>query len=119
MGGPTLSEFDTARRLPIWTAMSEVFLDTETTDDTYRYIAAEIRRSVLTASEAHAIMRDDVAPAFIFNLFGIAGEWTGWQEDFVRERVLVKRDAIGSRLLVRLFFNGYVRDEWARINAYL
>jgi hypothetical protein len=30
----------------------------------------------------------EVAPAFVFNLYSIAGEWAGWDEDFVRDRVL-------------------------------
>lgn len=114
-----LSEDEIELRWPLWVALSDTFLDTELTDDAYRRIAETISASAFHKDEARAIYREDVAPAFAINLLATAGEWSGWDEQYVRERVLEARNSLGSRLLVKLLFRGHIRDEWGRIKAFL
>lgn len=114
-----LDESEVARRLPVWAAMSRVFLDTELSERDYAAIAAAIDQAGFTAVEARAIFKDEVAPAFAGNLRTVAGEWAGWPDDFVRERVLAKRGSIVAKALNRLFDRALLAQEWGKIAACL
>ncbi len=114
-----LDESEVARRLPVWTAMSRVFLDTELSQRDYAAIAAAIHEAGFSSDEARAILLEDVAPAFAVNLRSIAGEWAGWPDDYVRERVLAKRGSIVATALNRLFDQSLLAEEWAKIAACL
>ncbi len=114
-----LSESEVARRLPVWIALSEVFLDTQLDALDYQFMAAAIRAAGFSSAEAHAIFRDDVAPAFAGNLRVIAGQWAGWPDDVVRERVLARRCSRGARLCNRLFDQRLLAREWSKIAAAL
>ncbi len=114
-----LSELEIARRLPVWTALAEVFLDQDLQSYTYRHIADVIAQNGFSSAEAEAIFREEVAPAFAVNLWSVAGEWQGWREDYVRERVLEKRGSTFARIATRLFNSGLLMSEWAKIASYL
>ena len=79
---------DLANRTPVWFAMSDLFLDTELTDTTISYIARICAASPYSMKELERILFTEVWPAFAANLYSIAGEWAGWDEATVRERVL-------------------------------
>ncbi len=119
MAPAPLCENEVARRLPVWAALSQVFLDTELTHTDYVAIAAAIRQSGFSRTEVSAIFRDEVAPAFAANLRSVAGEWAGWSDDFVRERVLAKRGSIVAKALDRLFYSAFMAEEWGKIVASL
>ena len=112
-----LSDLDIERRMPIWSAFADTFLDTEPGEQACRSIARAVVDSGFSKEEAFKIYRDEVAPAFVFNLFSPAGEWPGWRDDFARERVLDTRGSFTSRALVRLFCDTQIREQWARISA--
>lgn len=114
-----LDESEVAQRLPVWAAMSRVFLDTELSERDYAAIAAAIDQAGFTAVEARAIFKDEVAPAFAVNLRSVAGEWAGWPDEFVRERVLAKRGSIVAKALNRLFDKDVLSQEWGKIAARL
>ncbi|WP_447727384.1 DUF7079 family protein [Sphingomonas koreensis] len=93
MPPPVLAPLDSAeveRRLPLWTALADLFLDTDVMLSV-PYIARTIVEGGWQIDEAEAALRWEVRPAFYVNLLDIAGEWAGWHPDFVRERVLEKR----------------------------
>ncbi|MBU2588002.1 MAG: hypothetical protein KJ872_07815 [Alphaproteobacteria bacterium] len=119
MAGAQLSDAEIARRLPVWTALSDVFLDTELDPQEYSHIADVIRQSGYAAGEAEAIFRDEVAPAFSVNLRSVAGEWQGWPEDYVRDRVLARRGAMLAKLSSRLFHRSFLNEQWALIARHL
>jgi hypothetical protein len=75
-------------RTPVWVAMAELYLDTELTDSTISYIARTCASSPYSERELERIMFAEVWPAFCPNLLNVAGEWTGWDEDFVQQKVL-------------------------------
>ncbi|WP_396219723.1 hypothetical protein [Gemmatimonas sp.] len=56
------------RRRPVWIVLSELWLDTELTDDDHRRIAAVLRVSGYTIPELEAICRSEVAPEVSGNL---------------------------------------------------
>jgi hypothetical protein len=115
----SLSEDEAARRLPVWVALSRVFLDTELTPSDYHAIATAINEADFPKDEARSIFTGEVAPAFAANLHVVAGEWAGWPDDYVRERVLAKRGSVVAKALNRLFDQRLLAEEWAKIAACL
>ncbi|WP_157212785.1 DUF7079 family protein [Herbaspirillum sp. CF444] len=81
---------DLANRVPVWSSMTAFFLDTDLRREDILYIAKVCAASPYSAKELERIMFSEVWPAFLPNLFATAGEWSGWSEDFVRERVMKK-----------------------------
>jgi hypothetical protein len=74
-----------AERLPVWTALSELYLDTELQAADLRGIAGTLRASPYAKPEIERILREEVAPAFSSNLLSVAGEWTPWSKEHVRD----------------------------------
>ena len=78
---------DVARRTPVWTALADLYLDTELGDDQLQHIAQVFSASGYNWAEIKQINYDDVAPALWFNVQDIAGEWAGWDEEWLLERI--------------------------------
>jgi hypothetical protein len=114
-----LSDTEIARRLPVWCALSDAFLDTELDAHAYRHMANVICAQGFTAAEAEAIFRTEVGPAFAGNLWSVAGEWAGWPEATVRERVLANRNGGFAAFVNRITLGRHLDEEWAHIAAHL
>ena len=78
------------RRSPVWQALSDLFLDTELGLADFTFIASTIQAAGFSTDEAEEILRQEVAPVFWTNLCSVAGEWTPWSEEQVRELVCVR-----------------------------
>lgn len=114
-------EIDIERRLPVWQALSELFLDTELQPYDHRQIAAQLRESGYSPDELRAILMNEVAPAFVPNLLSVAGEWTSWSEDEVRIIMLRSLASPLSRTIkrwvARWLFGRGLAEDFARIIA--
>jgi len=55
-GGILMQSPEIERRLPVWEAMSDLFLDTEITEDRYRYIARRVIESGYGKEEVERIL---------------------------------------------------------------
>ena len=78
---------DLAGRRPVWLALSDLFLDTEVNrfrEGNARTLAA----SAYSMDELDAILREEVYPACSFNLSQVAGEWAGFDADWLERRIL-------------------------------
>lgn len=109
-------------RLPVWTALSELYLDTEIQEADIRRIAAILNRSPYNRQDLNAILQNEVAPAFSANLMSVAGEWTPWSENEVQvivESWLEKKSGSLFMLLAANLHPKIIPDEWAQINALL
>lgn len=118
-----LPEMEIDRRLPVWHAFSDLFLDTELQADDYRGIAAALRASGYTPAELRAILADEVGPAFAFNLLDIAGEWSGWTEDSVRE-IMLRSLQSSARMpplawLKKRLCKRHVAEAWEKLEPHL
>lgn len=114
---------DIERRLPVWCALSELFLDTELQPSDYQWIADVLRASGYSRAELRAVFENEVAPAFVPNLFSVAGQWAGWREEDVRDIVLRSLQSgtaarIGSWLGKRLY-RGHLTDQWNAVESHL
>jgi hypothetical protein len=74
------------RRRPVWTALAELWLDTELDDADRDSLAAALARSEFDELELRAIHDGEVAPAVAANLDSVAGEWSGFDPDWLAER---------------------------------
>ncbi|MDA9918501.1 hypothetical protein N9D37_01250 [Erythrobacter sp.] len=113
-----LTEAEIERLLPVWVVLSDTFLDTELDERRYAEIAESLLSSGYSLHELERIYRGDVAPAFVLNLWGVAGEWQGWTEESVRSRVLRKRTSVLARFASRIFGGNYINSEWQKISRY-
>ncbi len=109
------------RRVPVWHALSDLFLDTELQPPDHERIAGALRRSGYSIVELRTILDEEVMPAFAFNLLAVAGEWVPWDEEEVRAIMLRslqarRRPPLGRRLLKRIH-RRYLDAEWAKICA--
>jgi hypothetical protein len=71
-----------AGRIQVWVAMADHFLDTETRHD-IPLTALYCVEAGMTVEEARRVWRTEVIPAVGFNLFLVAGEWAGWDRDWL------------------------------------
>ena len=71
----------------MWNALSEFFLDTELQESDYRRIASALAASPYTVGEIEEILRCEVYPACHQNLLCIAGEWRGFDGEWLVEHV--------------------------------
>jgi hypothetical protein len=74
------------RRIEVWIAMAEHFLDTETRQD-IPLTALRCVEAQLTPGSAQLIWQYEVSPVVGANLLSVAGEWAGWDRDWLVERI--------------------------------
>lgn len=115
---------DAARRLPVWQALADLYLDTKLDALSLQQIAGVLAGSGYTWPEIQAINYDEVAPALWFNVQDIAGEWAGWDEKWLLERISstytgVPHRILGSRQLWRKQVDEYTASYLAEIASYM
>ena len=85
-------DFRVEERRPVWSALSSLFLDTDTnllTD----YMVWTLSASPYSIDELNTILIDEVYPACHWNLFGVAGEWAGFDEEWLERRITRRLDS--------------------------
>lgn len=110
---------DLERRRPVWDAMSDAFLDTETRW-AFPRIAKVLVESGYSKEELDAIWRDEIVPECAWNLRQVAGEWAMFVLD---EEALAAR-AAGQKPLVERAARlvgasppDWLDDQWRAIVA--
>ncbi len=91
------SNINIEERKPIWIVLSEFYLDTELQEADFRHIAATILDSPYTIEEVKEINKYEVSPSLQINLLSVAGEWAGFDEEWLIDRItksLSNRSAI-------------------------
>jgi hypothetical protein len=78
---------DLEARRPVWDALSSLFLDTDTS------LLRSWRVSVLAPSpysieELERILLDEVYPVCSWNLLDVAGEWAGFDPEWLESSIL-------------------------------
>lgn len=107
-------------RLRLWKALSDLFLDTEVSEPTYRYIARVIEEDGYTREEAERILWQEVYPVLEGNLRSVAGVWAGWPDEWLLQHLKISSDALprsamtGDSVIV-----SEINSCWRRVLAYL
>jgi len=104
-----LLEEQLVRRRPVWQALSELFLDTETRPSV-SLSAAACLRSGYSDAELDVIWRYEISPVLAPNLLCAAGEWAGIDQVWLEDKIVHCR---------RGLFDDMARwvnqDHWAEV----
>ncbi|HTG33732.1 MAG TPA: hypothetical protein VLB76_12460 [Thermoanaerobaculia bacterium] len=102
---------DLEQRRPVWDALSSLFLDTDVS------LLRDWRSSALAASpysveEIEEVLVQEVFPVCSWNLFSVAGEWAGFDLEWLEAKILrrwrpQRRWSLGRYLVRRSW-------EWRR-----
>ncbi|HNR90940.1 MAG TPA: hypothetical protein PKO41_00810 [Dokdonella sp.] len=105
---------DLARRRPVWAALSELYLDTDTAG-LVEHCAHDLARSDYDLDELATILRREVHPVLRTNLFVSAGVWNGFDPDWLEAEIL-RRHARPRWLRPRGFImRGIVDALWQEL----
>jgi hypothetical protein len=74
---------ESEEKLKIWRALSDLFLDTEVDELTFKYIARTISESEFSLPEIEEILWYEVYPVLEGNLRSVAGVWEGWPDEWL------------------------------------
>jgi hypothetical protein len=77
---------DIEKRRPVWHALSDLFLDTDTSLSR-EWRVRELSQSHYSIEELEEILVAEVYPACRGNLFSIAGEWAGFDMEWLVGRI--------------------------------
>lgn len=82
-----MSPDDVAARRPVWSALSDFYLDTDV-EGFYSPAAGVLAASGYTLDELLDILRHEVHPVLHRNLQSAAGEWAHFDADWLEQRIL-------------------------------
>ncbi len=108
-------------RIPVWEALSEFWLDTELDAFQFDCIARVLAASPYSIEELRKIHDYEVAPAVSANLAGVAGEWAGFDSQWLSERCAkfrLRRNSPFFRARIRLqtpFFRFFTARYWREV----
>ncbi|MET4108272.1 hypothetical protein [Hymenobacter sp. UYP22] len=119
-----MSIADAERRKPVWVALADLYLDTELQEQDFQHIAVVCAESGFSWAEILLINYNEVAPALWFNVQELAGEWAGWNEEWLVARIQqcyrpAPRKWFGSARCWQKRVDFFTQRPLTRIAAYL
>ena len=75
------------RRVALWRALSELFLDTEPDTLTFDYVARVVLESGYRPEQVRQVLWAELYPVLAANLASVAGEWAGWSDAWLLEHI--------------------------------
>lgn len=107
-------------RKDVWIALSDLFLDTDVSLN-YDYISRVCAASEYSLEELKKILENEVAPVCYINLLIVAGEWVGFDEEWLVNKIS-KRIRKQKSILHLIFkplrkygFNQYLKGHWQKL----
>jgi hypothetical protein len=107
-------EQDLADRRPIWDALQVFWMDTDPELD-LASVAQVCARSKYSLEEIEQIFWNEIRPAVQTNLSSVAGEWAGFDIEWLSRRILEKH-RFGKRLPIESL-HGDSNRWWTRLRA--
>ncbi len=96
--GPSRAFADVGReRIRVWSLFSDLFLDTDVTDD-IPAMARILAESPYGERELWEILADEVAPVVWFNFLSFAGEWAGFNEEWLKGQIVARGPSVGRAI---------------------
>ena len=109
--GATEVATDDDARIPVWNALSELYLDTDVALS-HPYIVRTLAASPYSLDELHEMLMYDVHPALYPNLMSVAGEWAGFDETWLLERIATIRRQSRWRRRITHWFARDIGAQW-------
>ncbi len=107
-------------RKQIYIALSELFLDTDTASH-FDHISDVCASSEFSAEALSTMLYNDVAPVCMPNLLMVAGEWSGFDEDQLMEKIIEqqsrKKSSIAQLFKPQWGFIAriYIGKDWNKV----
>jgi len=101
-------------RKPIWSALSELFLDTNLEAPDIERISKRLAESPYPTQKIEEILRFEVTPPLKWNMMVVAGEWAGFDDDFLCERISPRID---RKPFIRFPVFGLIQEDWRKIKT--
>lgn len=102
---------DIDARIPVWVALSDLYLDTDVTFS-YDHIVRTLAASPYPLNALHEMLMYDVHPALYMNLMSVAGEWAGFDETWLLERIEAVRRQPRWRRCISHWFVRDIGVQW-------
>ncbi len=102
---------DIDARIPVWVALSDLYLDTDVTLS-YDHIVRTLAASPYPLDALHEMLMYDVHPALYMNLMSVAGEWAGFDEAWLLERIEAVRRQPRWRRRISHWFVRDIGVQW-------
>lgn len=93
-------------RIPAWNALSDLYLDTDVALS-HDHIVRTLAASPYSLDDMHEMLMYDVHPALYQNLMSMTGEWAGFDDAWLLERIETIRRQPRWR---RRISHGFARD---------
>ncbi len=106
-----LDAHDLDARIPVWTALSELYLDTDVTL-AHGYIARTLAASPFSLEALHDMLMYDVHPVLYPNLMSMLGEWAGFDDAWLVERIVAVRRQPRWRRRISHWFARDIGVQW-------
>jgi hypothetical protein len=103
-------------RLPVWLALSDLYLDTDVAA-LYPHIAETLADSPYALDALHDMLMYDIHPALHPNLMSVAGEWAGFDDEWLLVRIAQVRKRPRWRRRLSHLFVRWIRDDWHAVAA--
>ncbi|MCB1215303.1 MAG: hypothetical protein KDK66_07485 [Deltaproteobacteria bacterium] len=103
-------------RVPVWEALSELFLDQDLSEQDYQAVASKLAASVYSLSQLKEILQKEVYPACKSNLKNPAGEWRGFSQDWIRQHIAPRLDKKGCLDFLR-GWGTFDKKQWKEIES--
>ncbi len=109
---------DETNRLPVWRALSDLFLDTEISEAMIANIAETLHSAPYSLEECEYIFWHEVYPVCIYNLYSVAGEWVCFDEEWLASRILSRAQHVPQWWTFPRWLQcgrWMVRTEWEQV----
>jgi len=114
-----ISEQAIERRKRVWSALSDLYLDTELPDDSIERIVQTFINSGYSLAEIKQINYNEVAPVLGRNLISIAGEWAGFDEEWlykaITEQIHKKKPTLHFQWIRNWYIDRMTTTYWNKI----
>jgi hypothetical protein len=114
-----MNEAKLNRRIPVWIALSELYLDTDIENSDYDRIVQVLKTSEFSLDELKAIDLYELFPTLQSNLNSVIGEWGGFDEEWLISKC--KRNFKLKNWRIRRSYCDYENKKhyWMRENCWL
>lgn len=117
-----ISQEEISKRKSIWLALSEFYLDNELNEADFKRIAEILKQSGCSLGELKRINYEEVAPVVAPNTLSVAGEWGGFNEEWLIEEIIKRLNQKKRNFIINKIYKKYIdsitNNYWEQIEKY-